>query len=399
MNMNDSNQHAGTESIVALNDYQRIARQTDQHDKNGLDGLPFFLLGLFGEVGTLLSALKKKQRDQESYLGYHDAVIEEFGDVLWYFSNIASRASLTLNVLAQKTFLGLKDWDKVKNDRLDSFEGVQLKKSSLPSASDSFEAALISLAGKVGLLLHDFDLKKFAKNRDALSGHLIDIFRAVIESANVANIDLGIAAQLNVLKINSRWPVERKYPPLFDEGFGPLECFPRKIVMRIFEETRNNKRVVIQQYNGVNIGSPIMDNRITPDDYRFHDAFHLAYAAILGWSPVLRGLLKLKRKSNPKIDEAEDGQRAILIEEGISTLIFQRAVRLNCFASLKSLDYPLLKLIPDFVNGYEVEKCPLWQWEKAILDGFTVFRKLRDHRRGIVTADLKKRSISFKELP
>jgi hypothetical protein len=135
------------------------------------------------------------------------------------------------------------------------------------------------------------------------------------------------------------------------------------------------------------------------DDYRFHDVFHLAYVAILGWSPVLRGLFKLKRKSQPKVDEAQDGARAILIEEGISTLIFHRATRLKHFESITSLDYSLLKLIPEFVNGYEVEACPLWQWEQAILEGFSVFRKLRLHRRGIVTADLTTRSITFAELP
>ncbi|MGW7530630.1 hypothetical protein ACWGJ5_46485, partial [Streptomyces sp. NPDC054783] len=30
------------------------------------------------------------------------------------------------------------------------------------------------------------------------------------------------------------------------------------------------------------------------DDYRFHDAFHLAHAAVLGWSPVSRFLLGCK---------------------------------------------------------------------------------------------------------
>jgi hypothetical protein len=50
---------------VSLNEYQIIARRTDQNKDSGLDGLGFFLLGLFGEVGTLLSALKKKQRDRD----------------------------------------------------------------------------------------------------------------------------------------------------------------------------------------------------------------------------------------------------------------------------------------------------------------------------------------------
>jgi hypothetical protein len=118
----------------------------------------------------------------------------------------------------------------------------------------------------------------------------------------------------------------------------------------------------------------------------------------LGWSPCLRGLLRVKRKSKPEVDEAQDGARAILIEEGLSTLVFHHALRLNYFASLKSLDYSLLKAVHDFVAGYEVDQCPLWQWEQAILDGFSVFRKLQAHRRGVVIADLNQRSITFSPL-
>ena len=107
----------------------------------------------------------------------------------------------------------------------------------------------------------------------------------------------------------------------------------------------------------------------------------------------------MKRKSRPEVDETQDGARAILIEEGLSTLVFHHALRLNYFASIKSLDYSLLKAVQDFVTGYEVDQCPLWQWEQAILKGFEVFRKLRTHRRGVVTADLVERSITFKAHP
>src|SRR5882724_3338755 len=89
---------------IFLDDYQEAAARTDQNRRGGMEGLAFPLLGLFGEVGTLLSALKKKQRDKDSYVGYSEAVIEEFGDVLWYFSNVASRASLSLGGLAQRVF-------------------------------------------------------------------------------------------------------------------------------------------------------------------------------------------------------------------------------------------------------------------------------------------------------
>jgi hypothetical protein len=166
--------------------------------------------------------------------------------------------------------------------------------------------------------------------------------------------------------------------------------------MHIVETLVAGKRYVIQLCNGVEIGSRLTDNKIVEDDYRFHDVFHLAYAAILGWSPCLRALFKVKRKSRPEIDDAQDGARAILIEEGVSTLVFHHALRLNYFAAIKFLDYPLLKGVREFVSGFEVDQCPLWQWEHAILEGFEVFRKLRTHRRGIVIADLAERSIRFK---
>jgi NTP pyrophosphatase (non-canonical NTP hydrolase) len=385
--------------IITLNEYQRIARRTDQNTKSGLKGLGFPLLGLFGEVGTLLSALKKKQRDRESFVGYYEAIIEEFGDTLWYFSNIASRASLSLNVLAQRVFRDLQDWDDVGNDSFGTFRDIQGQRDSHGSPdTPEFEAAIVCLAGKVGLLLNDFQQNRIANNRDVLSAHLVDIFRALIRAADVADIDLSDAAAFNIRKIHSRWPDQQSYTPLFDDDFPELERLPRVIKMNIIEQKAGTRTFVIQQCNGINIGSSLTDNRLVDDDYRFHDAFHLAYAAILGWSPVIRALFRLKRKSKPKIDDAEDGARAILIEEGISTLIFHRAHRLNYFQSIKSLDYSLLKLIPEFVRGYEVEKCPLWQWEKAILDGFAVFRKLRQCRRGTVIADLNRRSISFKEI-
>ena len=386
-------------ATIGLNDYQRTAQRTDQNATSGLQGLAFPLLGLFGEVGTLLSALKKKQRDRESFLGYHEAVVEEFGDVLWYFSNIASRASLKLSALAQNIPRGLQDWDTAHGDPFVTFNAIQSKKAGGGSPeSQAFEAALIALAGKVGLLLDDFHQNKVANNQHVLSAHLLEIFRALIEAADVADISLAEAAQRNVRKIDSRWPEQQNYTPLFDDSYDALEQLPRKICMHIMEKKRGNRTYVIQQCNGINIGSQLTDNKMEDDDYRFHDAFHLAYAAILGWSPVLRALFKVKRKSNPKVDEAQDGARAILIEEGISTLIFHRAIRLNHFESISSLDYSLLKLIPEFVNGYEVDQCPLWQWEKAILEGFRVFRQLRRHRGGIITADLGKRAISFEEL-
>jgi hypothetical protein len=224
---------------------------------------------------------------------------------------------------------------------------------------------------------------------------LSEIFSALFHAAVIADVDLRQAAQHNVSKINSRWPRIRQHTELFDAAFAESEQLPRKIEMHIAETNIAGKRYVIQLCNGIEIGSRLTDNKIVEDDYRFHDVFHLAYAAILGWSPCLRALFKVKRKSRPDIDDSQDGARAILIEEGVSTLVFHHALRLDYFASIRTLDYPLLKTVREFVSGFEVEQCPLWQWEHAILQGFEVFRKLRTHRRGIVIADLVERSLTF----
>src|SRR5438270_1758293 len=149
---------------IFLDDYQEAAARTDQNRRGGMEGLAFPLLGLFGEVGTLLSALKKKQRDKDSYAGYSETVVEEFGDVLWYFSNVASRASLRIGDLAQQLF------DKHSNSNQWN-----------PTGSDDspeFEAAVIALAGKAGLLLNEFSAGKIGSDRDLLSAHLVNIFCA-----------------------------------------------------------------------------------------------------------------------------------------------------------------------------------------------------------------------------
>jgi NTP pyrophosphatase (non-canonical NTP hydrolase) len=387
------------EPIVTIDDYERTARGTDQNPQQGLEGVNFTFLGLFGEVGTLLSALKKKKRDREAYIGYEETVLEDFGDVLWYFSNIATRAGLKLSSIATRANRKVTNWDSGDDGSGVTFAHIQNRKTTGEElTSTDFEEALLNMAGKVGLLLEDCHGQKIFGNRDALSGHLVEIFRALVDAANMADIDLHKAAQHNITKIHNRWPEVKKYPPLFDEDFGPLEQFPRTFEMHLVEHNHNNKSQVIQSRNGVIIGNPVTDNRRDQDDYRFHDAFHIAYAAILGWSPTLRGLFKLKRKSKPSIDETEDGARAVLIDEGISNLIFQHAVRLNYFERIDRLDYPLLKFIQEFVKGYEVENCPLWLWEKAILDGYSVFRRLRKSRKGIIKADLMARSVTFEEL-
>lgn len=119
------------------------------------------------------------------------------------------------------------------------------------------------------------------------------------------------------------------------------------------------------------------------------------------WSPVLRSLLRLKRKSDPRIDEAQDGARAILVEEGLTNWIFGQAAKLDFFVGMKpgDLSFDLLKQVRQLVAGYESDRCPLWVWEEAILQGCSAFRYLRQHRRGRLNIDMANRRLSIEALP
>ncbi len=350
------------------------------------------LLGLVGEVGSLVSALKKKRRDTDGFLGYHDAVLEELGDVLWYVSAVARRGGISLSdALAHAIDSAPGAGDVALGDLAPT--------SAAGLDEPAFERALLELAGEAGDLAKRFIGSTYRNNVDALRGDLVKFLRPLGRAAVAAEVSLDEAGRRNIAKTQDRWPAEKKFPPLFDEGLHADEQLPRLLRVEIYERDVNGKKFVFQKSGGILLGDRLTDNHVPEDDYRFHDVFHLAYAAVLGWSPTTRALLKIKRKSLPKVDENEDGARANLIEEGLATWIFETAKRHQFFANTPQLGLDLLKAVKNFVRGYEAEQLPLWLWERAILQGYSVFRQLQVHRRGIVTADLSRRELRFERWP
>jgi NTP pyrophosphatase (non-canonical NTP hydrolase) len=378
---------------LTIADYAAQAALTDQHSDGG--SLAFPLLGLFGETGSLLSEVKKKQRDRASYRGYAGAVVEELGDVLWYLAAVASRVNVRLSdvFIEAASMIGASG----------TITLAALQPDIMPRANEptiAFERTLLKLAGEIGLLVIDLQ-ERGTEERDNLpSSRLAIIARTLIQAANEAGVTLEAAAVKNLAKIADRWPRERQYPAPLDANAEPEERLPRKVTIEIFERQVRGRTFVFQRCNGINIGDRLTDNAMAADDYRFHDAFHYAYVAVLGWSPVTRALFRLKRKSAPKVDEAQDGARATLIEEGITTWIFGQAIELDLFAGMKPGDLPfdLLKHVRQFVAGYEAERCPLWLWEEAILQGYAAFRFLREHRRGRLILDLDKHQMTIEPL-
>ena len=291
---------------MELNEYQRLANQTDQQPETGnVEADPRSimvpLLGLAGEVGELLGEHKKWIRDGDSYKLFPDRVKEELGDLLWYLSNVAAKHGLTL------------------------------------------------------------------------------------EDVATYNLD----------KTQRRWhPVTCSLvrPSLFDEGFPPTERFPRQ--MDVLIESSGPDRIVTF-INGEKFGDPLRDNRYEDDGYRFHDIFHLSHASVLGWSPTLRALLKRKRKSDPRVDEVEDGGRAIVIEEGIAAMVFSYAERRNFLEGAEGVNYELLRTIKDMTSHLEVSCRTEGDWERAIMTGFQLWRHIRAKGKGRLWADLEKGTVEL----
>lgn len=84
-----------------LSEYQRQAQATDQVKGVTGDAMLVPLLGLAGEVGSLLVEYKKQLRDGPAHRLYREQVSEELGDLLWYVANIASKHSLDLDMIAR----------------------------------------------------------------------------------------------------------------------------------------------------------------------------------------------------------------------------------------------------------------------------------------------------------
>ena len=384
---------------LSVADYARQAARTDQRSDGS--SLNFPLLGLFGETGSLLSALKKKQRDRASFRGYSSAVVEELGDVLWYMSAVCVRTGVSLSAIAANSRPGTASEGRTDPATV-TFESLQPGNlAHLREPSATFETTLLRLAGEVGALLTDRHAGRSADDPAAVSGRLSSIFRLLIQAAGEAGVTLEAAAIKNLNKNSDRWPDARVYPAQFDDMCPAGEQLPRNLTVDIFEREVGGRTFVYQRCNGINIGDRLTDNAVAPDDYRFHDVFHFANAAVLGWSPVTRALLRLKRKSQPDIDETQDGARAILIEEGVTSWLFSQAQPLAFFEGLGvgGLPLDLLKGVRQFVEGYEAESCPLWVWEEAILQGFAAFRFLQVRRRGRLTIDLTNRQLRVEELP
>jgi NTP pyrophosphatase (non-canonical NTP hydrolase) len=282
---------------------------------------------------------------------------------------------------------------------LSEYQKAAVRTDQRPGSDlEAVTIGLLGLAGEAGSVATEY--KKQLRDGPAhrafkirVREELGDVLWYVADLCEKFGLDLDDVAVANLDKVKDRWRRSPQAEP-FDSAFPEHERLPRHAEIQFQLQTLDDGRTAsVMTWNGGALGDPITDAARVADGYRFHDAFHLAYAAVLGWSPVMRALMRRKRKSDAVTDEAEDGGRAVVIEEGIAALVFAYASTHNYLDGIDHVDQQLLDTIRTLVGALEVSVLRSADWERAILAGFDVWRSLNRTHGGLVELNAEARTL------
>lgn len=354
-----------------LADYQRTAFESSRIDWTTARGRQVAVLGVLGELGSLATVLKKRIRDGARYSTFIQEFTEESGDVLWYIAAIATHYGLDLQ------------------------EEIRENRKAMPL--DGENAHLWSLIHSVMLLnsIIAADDTHHTVSPPDLADPLGETASLILRAIEHEGLNVEHVLRSNIEKTRALFCDVTGPAPHRDCNLPIYEQLPRLAVIEFIQRPRGSVQEVLLRMNSLNIGDRLTDNSADPDGYRFHDALHLGYLAVLGWSPVIRGLLRLKRKSDKDIDEHQDGARAAIIEEAITQQIFSHAREQELFRGVDRLDYGLLKWVKRMVQGLEVADSSAAEWQLAILEGYRAFRNLKEHGGGFLTLNASCRQLRF----
>jgi NTP pyrophosphatase (non-canonical NTP hydrolase) len=421
---------------MLVTEYDAFVRATDQSaEKSPEDRWNIAIYGLVGEIGSVLSAVKKQLLGAGTEISRlaTDEIKEELGDVLWYSFSLAQLYGKPKNILAQDIadlrveLSGKKEWSAKFRKALKQKKRKEFLKAAknFPSSEevtfdDYQNVAFLTARTNQKVLLEvclavlwqlgaqllrrklpeiELELNTSVAEKP-IKRALGEIAWHVSALARLYDLSLDSVVEANKQKVAFRM-TRGKPTPLHDENVPRADQqFPRKFEIAFLTVGKGHSRMYM---NGRQIGDELTDNSYEDDGYRFHDVLHIANAAILGWSPVLRSVLGRKRKYDAQIDEVQDGARATIVEEAIVKVTHSEGVRLagrptelvQFFSRRSDITFRFLDLIHTFVVGLEVAKNKYWEWEDAIMEGHRVFYELNKEEQGTVSVDLDARTIEF----
>ncbi|MDT8896057.1 nucleoside triphosphate pyrophosphohydrolase family protein [Halomonas sp. I1] len=366
-----------SQSGITLEEYAEKIKETDK-----LKGdIETIALGLFGEVGSILSSAKKERREGGVY-DFKNSIQEEIGDALWYFCRLSRSLGFDIEQLMPEAYSQSPPFKLIATNHNSS------PVAHLPSVKQKNISETLPCLGKAAA-----DLLHIPVDKGEQKSLLKSFFSSYLDTVSASGVKFHDVVDGNLKKTQGRFlRCSNNELPNFDEQYEEDERLPDTFEIEI-KQKKNGKTYM--KWQGVFIGDPLTDNIKEEDYYRFHDVFHMANAAILHWSPTFRALIKHKRKSDPLVDEHQDSGRAIVIEEGLTAWVFSVAKEHALFEDQEQLSFGLLKNIQQFVKGYEVERCPASLWESAILEGYKVFRDVKKYSAGTVIGNRKDRTIRF----
>lgn len=422
--------------------YAEMVRQTDQ--TSGLPAeqrLRVLRYGLVGEIGSIVAAVKKRLLDVSNIERRRDptgAIGEELGDCLWYCFALhgsitgdnADLVAVALTSLRDEVSGGgersrqIEQWLGQRDTRafLQAAARMQDSDVSFRSYQDSafltartrdevlIEVCLSVLTQLAAELLREHlppierHLNRTLPDRST-DIVLSEILWHLSALATLFDLRLDAVADANRRKLLFR--LDRGHrTPLHDAAFPEVEQLPRRARIDIVRLNASRSRMI---WGASPLGDDLTDNAHVSDGYRFHDVMHLANAATLGWSPVLRALMGRKRKSVPEVDEVEDGARARIVEEAVVKIIHSEGVRIArergagpdepMIRDRQEVSFAFLKLLRSMVAGLEVAQNRDWEWEEAILAGHRLFAEVRHAQSGGIDLNLDERRIAFTPPP
>jgi NTP pyrophosphatase (non-canonical NTP hydrolase) len=269
------------------------------------------------------------------------------------------------------------------------------------AAATDIEIFTLGLFGEAGSVASS--IKKLKRDnaaadaiKDEIRIELGDVLWYLAEIATLYDMKLSEIASRNLEKTKFLFTDSKKDL----DAAAPLgQRLPKTIEF----EFRDGEDKAVILADGVPFGDPLDDNAHYEDGYRFHDIFHIAYMTFLGWSPVIRKGLNRKRKYNKKIDQVEDGARALFLEEGLSVFVFNQNVRsrggVSTFTDRGNVPFAILAAIKTMTKGLEVESRSISVWLDAITMGFRAFDFLTKNKGGVVLADREARTLTWERLP
>lgn len=274
-------------------------------------------------------------------------------------------------------------------------------------AGDADILPLLGLAGEVGQLIAEYKKRERDKTgyrafADEVHEELGDILWYAAALARYNGFDLDEIAQSNLTKARGLFRPPDRLPTQerFDRDAPSDQQLPVQLTVTFVETEEVTERGEtlqrVRMFRGDQpVGDPLDDNSEHSDDYRYHDVFHLAHMAVLGWSPVMRRLLHCKRSVAPSVDRVQDGGRAAAIEEGLTAYVFTMAAEHSFFTSLAHVPPSVLKTCVKMTAHLEVAARSTADWHAAILAGYGVFQQVVENRGGVITADMTNRALSY----